>query len=64
MQQRALFHAASSVYPVASEVSSALFSDWPASSPYLNPIENLWSVIKKGLQGKDISTLLCLEPVS
>ena len=24
-----------------------LFSDWPANSPYINPIENLWAFIEK-----------------
>ena len=29
---------------------------WPANSPDLNPIENLWALIKKRLRGHDCTT--------
>lgn len=31
--------------------------DWPAQSPDANPIENVWSIIKRKLQGKRVYTL-------
>ena len=37
------------------------FEDWPGNSPDLNQIENLWQVVKQGLQGKDVSSLPKLE---
>ena len=35
--------------------------DWPGNSPDLNPIENLWQVVKHELQGKDAISLPKLE---
>lgn len=33
------------------------FNDWPGQSPDINPIENLWAIIKQKLRGMDTSTL-------
>ncbi len=30
--------------------------DWPGNSPDLNPIENLWNIMKEGLKTKDIGS--------
>ena len=34
--------------------------DWPANSSDLNPIENLWAIVKKRLQKCDCSTKIKL----
>lgn len=35
--------------------------DWPASSPDLNPVENLWSVMKNEIKKEDTSSLQKLK---
>lgn len=33
------------------------FYDWPGNSPDLNPLENLWSIMKQKLRGRDTSSI-------
>ena len=38
------------------KISKIKVLDWPGNSPDLNPIENLWSIIKTRLSNKDCTT--------
>ena len=37
------------------------FSDWPGNSPDLNPIENLWGIMKSQLRKRDVSSISKLK---
>lgn len=39
------------------EESGLTVLDWPGNSPDINPIENLWAIIKRRLQKEDCSTM-------
>ena len=39
-------------------LNNILVLDWPGNSPDLNPIENLWSIIKLHLRRRDCTTMV------
>lgn len=60
-QDGAPAHTARSVTTWLEDCEVAFIKDWPGNSPDVNPIENLWALIKKDLQGHDVSSLPRLE---
>ncbi|KAG0714558.1 Transposable element Tcb1 transposase [Chionoecetes opilio] len=60
-QDGAPAHTAKSVTQWLDDCMVPFIKDWPGNSPDLNPIENLWHMVKKDLQGKDVSSIPKLE---
>lgn len=61
MQDGAPCHTAKSVKLWLKDCEVNYFDDWPGNSPDINPIENLWSIVKRGLKAKNISSVPRLE---
>ncbi|KAG0701669.1 Transposable element Tcb2 transposase [Chionoecetes opilio] len=60
-QDGAPAHTAKSVTQWLDDCMVPFLKDWPGNSLDLNPIENLWHMVKKDLQGKDVSSIPKLE---
>ena len=61
MQDGAPCHTAKLIKEWFDFVQVKFIKDWPGNSPDLNPIENLWGLIKGKLRGRDTSSLPKLE---
>lgn len=61
MQDGAPCHTEKDVKQWLPDCEGNFFDDWPGNSPNLNPIENLWALIKRELRGKITSSLSMLE---
>lgn len=60
-QDGAPAHTAKYVTSWLNDCDVRFIRDWPGNSPDLNPIENLWYMVKKDLQDKDVSSLPKLQ---
>lgn len=59
MQDSAPCHTALSIRKFLMEKNIPLLP-WPGNSPDLNPIENLWSIVKRRIRSENITTKLQL----
>ena len=61
MQDGASCHTAKVIKEWFDFVNIDYIKNWPGNSPDLNPIENLWAIIKSKLKGRDTSSVPKLE---
>ena len=61
MQDGASCHTANIIKDYFNFVNIDYIQDWPGNSPDLNPIENLWAIMKYELRERDTTTLAKLE---
>ena len=61
MQDGATCHTANIIKQWFEWVGIDYIKDWPGNSPDLNPIENLWSIMKARLKDRDTSSVPKLE---
>lgn len=55
-QDNASVHCARTVTEWLDEQQFEWISDWPANSPDLNPIENVWGIMAQRLNNRDFKT--------
>ena len=60
-QDGAPCHTAKTVTTWLDDCQVPFIKDWPGNRPDLNPIENLWWIVKQDLPGKDVSSVPKLE---
>ena len=61
MQDGAPCHTAKVVIEYLKDIRVEYIDDWPGNSPDLNPIENVWAIMKRELRERDTSTIPKLE---